>query len=65
MNILKQLFHYKQCFRYEKGCVKPQEVFADQFAYYATSYEENFTFYRTPQLLSDQEFEAGLKQKIN
>ncbi len=57
--------NFENCFHYESGCVSKQEIFADQFSYYATGYRENFTFYRTPQLLTDYQFEKILRTKVN
>lgn len=52
---------WKSCFHYYGGCVPPVEIFADQFAFWATGDTDVRSGYNVPQLLSHAAFEKLLK----
>jgi len=52
---------WKDCFPHDGVCLAMDELFADQFAIYATGAAASLTTYATPRLLSDATFEALLR----
>lgn len=52
---------WKDCFPHDGECLASDELFADQFAIYATGAATSLTTYATPRLLSDATFEALLR----
>lgn len=53
---------WRPCFAYEHGCVPLDELFADQFAIYASGEATSMTTYATPRLLDDASFERLLRE---